>query len=154
MDIELTYKKATENDIDYLFDLRTKTMVPHYEESNLPTDRETTLQRILYEFDKAYIIFMDHHRVGLLKVNETAEKTEVLQLQIGPEFQGRGLGGKILKNILDDAAQKGKIVWLSVLKTNKAQHLYTSLGFKVVGEDEHSFLWKLKSVDLKVKTEK
>ena len=87
---------------------------------------------------------MDHHRVGLLKVNETAEKTEVLQLQIGPEFQGRGLGGKILKNILDDAAQKGKIVWLSVLKTNKAQHLYTSLGFKVVGEDEHSFFMEAK----------
>ena len=32
-----------------------------------------------------------------------------------------------------------KTVSLSVLKTNKAQHLYSSLGFKVIGEDEHSY---------------
>lgn len=145
MDIQLTYKKATENDIDYLLDLRTKTMVPHYAEPDLPTDRETTLQRILYEFDKACIIFLHHQRIGLLKVNETAGKTEILQLQIDPEFQGLGLGGKILKNILAGAAEKGNAVWLSVLKTNKAQHLYTSLGFKIIGEDEYSYFMEVEN---------
>ncbi|HBV14085.1 GNAT family N-acetyltransferase [Chryseobacterium carnipullorum] len=138
MNTIITYKKASENDIDYLLDLRTKTMNPHYANSHLPTDRETTLQRILYQFDKAHIILLNDEPVGLLKINR-GDKTEVFQLQIDPTQQGKGLGKKILKDILEEASKEGKTVELSVLKTNKAQYLYTSLGFKTVGEDEHSY---------------
>ncbi|MGG5208634.1 GNAT family N-acetyltransferase [Chryseobacterium sp. MIQD13] len=136
---DLQYRKASENDIDYLLDLRMKTMNPHYAASNLPTDREATLQRILYQFDKANIILLNNEPAGLLKINRSADKTEVLQLQIDPGQQGKGLGKAILSDILSEASSEGKTVSLSVLKTNKAQHLYTSLGFKIVGEDEHSF---------------
>ncbi|WP_241489246.1 GNAT family N-acetyltransferase [Chryseobacterium indologenes] len=139
MDLNLHYEKANETDIDFLLSLRMKTMNPHYEKSSLPTDREATLQRVLYQFDKAHIIFLNHHPIGLLKINRTEEKTEVLQLQIDPELQGRGLGRKILRDILDEASETGKKVSLSVLKTNKAQNLYSALGFKIVGEDEHSY---------------
>lgn len=139
MNTTITYKKASENDIDYLLDLRTKTMNPHYADSNLPTDRETTLQRILYQFDKAHIILLNDERAGLLKINRAEDKTEVLQLQIDPIHQGKGLGKRILKDILDETSSSGKAVALSVLKTNKAQNLYSSLGFKIVGEDEHSY---------------
>lgn len=135
----ITYRKASENDLDYLLDLRTKTMNPHYADSNLPTDRETTLQRILYQFDKAHIILLNNKPAGLLKVSRTKDKTEVLQLQIDPDQQGKGLGKTILTEILKEASSEKKTVSLSVLKTNKAQHLYTSLGFKTVDEDEYSF---------------
>lgn len=145
MNTPLTYQKATENDIDYLLDLRIKTMVPHYAESNLPTDRETTLQRILYQFDKANIIFLDNHPIGLLKVDRTDSNIDILQLQIDPDQQGKGLGKMILTDILEEASAEGKTASLSVLKTNKAQHLYSSLGFKVVSEDEHSFFMEFSS---------
>ncbi|MCJ7933072.1 MAG: GNAT family N-acetyltransferase [Chryseobacterium sp.] len=143
MSVHLTYKKATENDIDFLLDLRMKTMNPHYASSNLPTDRETTLSRILYEFEKANIIFLDQQPIGLLKINRTDVTTEVLQLQIDPSQQGKGLGRMILTGILEEASAAGKTVSLSVLKTNKAQHLYTSLGFTIIGEDEHSYFMEM-----------
>lgn len=114
-------------------------MNPHYADSNLPTDKETTLQRIQYQFDKAHIILLNNEPAGLLKINKADDKTEVLQLQIDPNQQGKGLGKTILTAILKEASAEGKTVALSVLKTNKAQHLYTSLGFKTVNEDEHSF---------------
>jgi ribosomal protein S18 acetylase RimI-like enzyme len=139
MNTTITYRKASENDIDYLLDLRTKTMNPHYADSNLPTDKETTLQRILYQFDKAHIIFLNNEPVGLLKIDRAEDKTEVMQLQIDPGQQGKGLGKSILSDILEEASKDKKTVTLSVLKTNKAQHLYTSLGSKIVDEDEHSF---------------
>ncbi|MGU3376252.1 GNAT family N-acetyltransferase [Chryseobacterium sp. M5A1_1a] len=139
MNIHLTYRKATESDIDYLLDLRTKTMVPHYAESNLPTDHDTTLKRVLHEFEKANIILLDNQPVGLLKINKTDSETEVLQLQIDPGQQGKGLGKQILTDILKEASLVKNIVSLSVLKTNKAQHLYSSLGFKMVSEDEYSY---------------
>ena len=139
MNTTITYRKASENDIDYLLDLRIKTMNPHYTDSGLPTDRESTLQRILYQFEKANIILLNNEPAGLLKINKAADKTEVLQLQIDPDQQGKGLGRNILTDILKEASTERKAVALSVLKTNKAQHLYTGLGFKIVGEDDHSY---------------
>ncbi|SEH28376.1 GNAT family N-acetyltransferase [Chryseobacterium culicis] len=139
MNPDLHYKQADENDIDFLLALRIKTMNPHYETSGLSTDRETTLQRVLYQFDKANIIFLDNQPIGLLKVDRTFTNIEVLQLQIDPSQQGKGLGKKILMDILEEASLAGKTVSLSVLKTNKAQHLYKSLGFKIVDEDQYSY---------------
>jgi ribosomal protein S18 acetylase RimI-like enzyme len=139
MDLNLHYKQADETDIDFLLNLRMKTMNPHYETSGLSTDRETTLQRVLYQFEKAHIIFLDHQPIGLLKLDRTFTNIEVMQLQIDPSQQGKGLGKKILSDILEEASLAGKTVSLSVLKTNKAQHLYKSLGFRIVDEDQYSY---------------
>lgn len=139
MNTELQYRKASENDINFLLDLRTKTMNEHYASSNLPTDRESTLKRVLYQFEKAHIILLTSKPVGLLKINRSTDKIEVLQLQIDPSQQGKGLGKTVLTYIINEASLAEKKVILSVLKTNKAQHLYSSLGFKVVDEDEHSY---------------
>ena len=146
MNTSLTYRKATENDLDYLLDLRMKTMVPHYAEANLPTDHDTTLKRVLHEFEKANIILLDNEPVGLLKIKKTNSETEVLQLQIDPSQQGKGLGRLILTDILEEASLGKNIVSLSVLKTNKAQHLYSSLGFKIVSEDEHSYFMEFSPI--------
>ncbi|MDR4952312.1 GNAT family N-acetyltransferase [Chryseobacterium sp. ES2] len=139
MNPDLHYKQADETDIYFLLNLRMKTMNPHYETSGLSTDRETTLQRVLYQFEKANIIFLDNQPIGLLKVNRTFTNIEVLQLQIDPSQQGKGLGKRILSDILEEASLAGKTVSLSVLKTNKAQHLYKSLGFRTVDEDQYSY---------------
>ena len=139
MNPDLRYKQANETDIDFLLNLRMKTMNPHYETSGLSTDRETTLQRVLFQFEKANIIFLDDQPIGLLKVDRTFTNIEVLQLQIDPSQQGKGLGKKVLEDILEEASLAGKTVSLSVLKTNKAQHLYTSLGFRIVDEDQYSY---------------
>lgn len=139
MKLNLRYKQADEIDIDFLLDLRMKTMNPHYETSGLSTDRETTMQRVLYQFEKANIILLDNQPIGLLKLDRTFTNIEVLQLQIDPSQQGKGLGKKILSDILEEASLAGKTVSLSVLKTNKAQHLYQSLGFRIVDEDQYSY---------------
>lgn len=139
MNTELQYRKASENDINFLLDLRTNTMNEHYASSNLPIDRESTLKRVLYQFEKAHIILLNSKPAGLLKINRSTDKIEILQLQIDPSQQGKGLGKTVLTNIINEASLAEKKVILSVLKTNKAQHLYSSLGFKVVDEDEHSY---------------
>jgi len=142
--MNLQYRKATENDISFLFDLRTKTMTEHYISSNLPTDKESTLQRILYHFEKANIITLNNEPIGLLKINKAENHIEILQIQIDPKLQGKGIGKSILKDIIDEASVTQKTVRLSVLKTNKAQTLYTVLGFKIIAEDQHSYIMELK----------
>ncbi|PTT34776.1 N-acetyltransferase [Chryseobacterium sp. HMWF028] len=143
MNLDLRYKQADEADIDFLLNLRMKTMNPHYETSGLSTDRETTMQRVLYQFEKANIILLDNQPIGLLKLDRTFTNIEVLQLQIDPSEQGKGLGKKILSDILEEASLAGKTVSLSVLKTNKAQHLYKSIGFRIVDEDQYSYFMQM-----------
>lgn len=142
--MNLQYKKASESDLDFLLDLRMKTMNEHYANSSLPTDRESTLQRVLYQFEKANIILFNNEPIGLLKIDRSKDKIEVLQLQVDPSQQGKGLGKIILKQIIAEALSSQKPVVLSVLKTNKAQNLYSSLGFVTIDENEHSYImeWK------------
>ncbi|WP_162072432.1 GNAT family N-acetyltransferase [Chryseobacterium fistulae] len=140
MNLKLEYKKATKNDVDFLLKLRMRTMNEHYNNSNLPTSREATLQRVLYEYDKANIIIVNDKPIGLLKIDYNKDKIEILQLQINPDQQGKGIGKTILSNILEEAILIQKPAILSVLKVNKAQDLYISLGFKIVDENEHSYI--------------
>lgn len=137
--MNLQYRKATENDLDFLLDLRMKTMNEHYANSGLPTTEESALQRVLYQFEKANIISLQNEPIGLLKINKDSDKTEVLQIQIDPKMQGKGIGKTILKDVIEEASSSKKSVVLSVLKTNKAQHLYSSLGFTIIDESEHSY---------------
>lgn len=138
--MNLQYRKASESDLDFLLDLRIKTMTEHYANSGLPTTEESALQRVLYQFEKANIISLDNEPIGLLKLNKESDKTEVLQIQIDPKMQGKGIGKIILEDIIEQAKTAQKRVILSVLKTNKAQNLYSSLGFKIVEENEHSYI--------------
>jgi len=139
--MQLQYRKALKSDIDFLLDLRKKTMTEHYASSNLSTDEKATLQRVLYEFEKANIIILNNKPIGLLKINKAEDHIEILQLQIDPKLQGKGIGKSILTDIINESSQKP--VRLSVLKTNKAQNLYSSLGFKIIDEDEHSYKMEL-----------
>lgn len=143
MNFKLEYRKAQESDIDFLLDLRIKTMTEHYANSNLSTTKESTLQRVLYQFEKTHIVSLNNHPIGLLKIDRGADCIDVLQLQIYPDQQRRGIGKSVLEDIIREAVLAQKSVSLSVLKTNKAQKLYLSLGFKIIDEDEHSYMMKL-----------
>ncbi|MET3536450.1 GNAT family N-acetyltransferase [Chryseobacterium limigenitum] len=138
--MNLQYKKASAKDIDFLLNLRMKTMTEHYASSGLPTTEESALQRVLYQFEKANIIFLNNEPIGLLKIDKNKDKIEVLQLQIDPNQQGKGLGKAVLTDIIEEAKTVKKPITLSVLKTNKAQNLYSSLSFKIIDENEHSYI--------------
>ncbi|EJL74832.1 GNAT family N-acetyltransferase [Chryseobacterium populi] len=140
--MNIQFKKASENDIDFLLDLRIKTMNEHLSSSNLPTDKEFHLQRIKYRFDNAQIILLNDEPIGLLKTDRSADKIEIIQIQIDPRQQGKGIGKTILKDIIEEGLSVQKPITLSVLKTNKAQSLYAGLGFKIIDEDEYSYMMR------------
>jgi ribosomal protein S18 acetylase RimI-like enzyme len=48
--------------------------------------------------------------------------------------RGRGLGGAIVRSIVEDATRRRSPVRLQVLRPNPARRLYERLGFRVVGE--------------------
>lgn len=138
----LTFKKATEIDLEFLLWLRKETMVEHYIKAGKEVNEENLLSRINHHFEHAKIILLNEQKIGLLKVVEQDTEIEILQIQIAPAYQNKGIGKEIIQSILQEASAKKIPVKLSVLKVNKAQTLYQNLGFEIYDENEYSYFMK------------
>ncbi len=71
--------------------------------------------------------------VGIYSLAEHPDHLFFSEIQILPEYQGNGLGTKILKEQIQYAKSLGLPLRLQVLRENKAQELYLRLGFTVTG---------------------
>lgn len=89
------------------------------------------------------IILSNGEPCGYFSMEETEEAIELHELVILPEFQGKGIGSKILKEVLEKAKTKNIPARLQVLKENKAADLYLRLGFKETGETDTHILMEL-----------
>ena len=134
--------QATENDRNYLLNLRKLTMVEHLEKAGLYLSDEEHEFRLNDSYECSHIIFYSGEKVGTLKYQESEETIEIMQIQIHTDFQGQGLGKRIIKQMLDGS--KSKTVELTVLKANPAMQLYERLGFKVISEDQYEFHMEVK----------
>ncbi|WP_244623129.1 GNAT family N-acetyltransferase [Shewanella salipaludis] len=133
----LQFIPASEADRAYLLALRKSTMVTHLEKSGQFLSDAEHMFRLNEGYSHSHLIIFNHARVGTLKYRETDTYLEIMQLQIEPGLQGRGLGTRVIKHLL--AAAQGKAVNLTVLKDNPALRLYQSLGFAITGEDRYEY---------------
>lgn len=140
--MKLTYKKATEEDMEFLLWLRKETMTEHLLHAGKEVNEENLLDRISYHFEYAKIILLKGQKIGLLKLVENKTEIEILQIQIAPNHQNKGIGKKIIQSIIQKASKNNIPVKLSVLKTNKAQTLYKNLGFEIYDENNYSYFMK------------
>lgn len=141
-EIELTYRKCINADIEYLLWLRKKTMNEHLISSCLTVTDESHLDRIMFQFDCAKIILLKGQKIGLLKIAAHQNSIEIIQIQIEPHHQGKGIGHKIIQSIIEKLSGEKTAVTLSVLKENKAKKLYDTIGFKVISENNEFFVMK------------
>ena len=58
------------------------------------------------------------------------------ELQLLPQFQRRGIGSVIIRQLQSEAKSRGLPLRLQVLRDNQAQRLYERLGFIVMGETD------------------
>lgn len=75
--------------------------------------------------------------IGTILVEENDEYIRIRQFFVLPEYQNRGIGSYILKNVLDRADRKGCVTRLTFMKNNPVESLYRRHGFEVTGDDEH-----------------
>jgi ribosomal protein S18 acetylase RimI-like enzyme len=141
--IEIKYKKCIKADLEYLIWLRNETMNIHLSNAGILIDQENHLNRIMYEFENANLIYLNDNKIGLLKVVENEKNIEIIQIQIDPKYQGKGIGEKVLKKIIKNNSQHKKKISLSVLKMNNAINLYEKVGFKIKSENQYSYIMEL-----------
>jgi ribosomal protein S18 acetylase RimI-like enzyme len=89
------------------------------------------------------IVLCDGAPCGYLCVEERADDLHVREIVLLPEFQGRGIGSTLLREVIDRAAERGVPVRLGTHHQNRAQHLYRRLGFREIGRTETHLLFEL-----------
>lgn len=136
--------QAKTSDLAFLSELRKASMLSHLQTAGIHLSDEEHLQRVKYHFDCAHIIWFQDKKVGLLKYLEKEDEVSLLQFQLLPPFQGKGLGTQIMEHYLQLIKPIQKPITLKVLKANPAQHLYMRLGFQIVGQDEYEYFMELK----------
>lgn len=129
--MEIRLRPARAEDHEFLFNLHCLTMRSAIEATwgwDDSWQRREFVQRVTdYE---AAIVERAGVRCGGLVTEWLADSLYVHELQVLPEYQGRGLGSQVLQSVIDRAAQAGRPVTLSVLEANpRACALYTRLGF-------------------------
>lgn len=141
----LAFRPATEADEPFLIELRRQTMAPHERACGIVRDAEASLRRVRARFDCAQIVLLAGQPIGLLKLIRDAKHWELLQIQLAPSVQGRGLGSALLRRIVAQARAAGASLKLHVLKSNPARKLYERHGFVVIAESEHAYEMRLRT---------
>jgi len=89
------------------------------------------------------IICSANEEIGYLETYENDTLINITEIHIHADFQGKGFGSKIIRDIVHQAKNKNKKVTVGSFKENKgAVKLYTTLGFKIVNETDTHFLFE------------
>jgi ribosomal protein S18 acetylase RimI-like enzyme len=78
---------------------------------------------------RSVILIHDAVPAGALCVNRAADEIRVVDLALLPEHRGAGVGTRVLRELMTEAAAAGLPLRLSVAKTNRAARWYLRLGF-------------------------
>lgn len=78
------------------------------------------------------IIVLEGRDIGWTQVTERDADLNLAQIQILDEFCGRGIGTSFIRDLQRRAANEGRTVSLSAVRTNRAIELYRRLGFAVI----------------------
>jgi len=81
------------------------------------------------------IIQCDGIDIGRITCTKLADRMILDGIHILEDFQGKGIGKRLIYSIIEDARNKGIPVELILLKTNPVKKLYDHLGFHQYNED-------------------
>lgn len=135
-------RQATESDSEFAYHVK-RAAFREYVEQTWGWDEGWQRRYHATHFDPSDVQIITYQgvEVGWLEVRREREAIQVANIYISPEYQNRGIGSFLLKEVLLDADQRGVPIKLGVFKVNtRAQQLYKRLGFRIVSETDVHYL--------------
>ncbi|MEX0738986.1 MAG: GNAT family N-acetyltransferase [Pseudohongiella sp.] len=88
---------------------------------------------------------VDGQWVGCLGFLHYPDRHELLEIQIDPDYQNRGIASQLIQWLIEQAQQQGKPLYLNVFLASAALRLYQRLGFKIVGSTrfQHRMVYRV-----------
>jgi ribosomal protein S18 acetylase RimI-like enzyme len=135
--MQFTLRPATAADYPWLWRLKRLTMRKYVEETWGGWDdaAQEAFFRRTYRSDTVQLVIVDGQNAGLLHLEREPAAIFLANIQIHPDFQNRGLGTTVIRDVLASARALGLPVRLQVLQVNlAARQLYQRLGFQISSE--------------------
>ena len=88
------------------------------------------------------LICVDETEAGRIYLDRGAENFHILDVTILPQYRNQGIGGVVLRRLLDEAGQSGKAVTIYVETFNPSVRFFERLGFQKDQEIGFQFLLK------------
>lgn len=133
----ITLRPATADDFAFFFALHKESLGPYVDQvwGWEDDDQRAYLERNLV-LSHARVIVVSGADVGRLDVEDHGDELFLALIEITAEHRCRGIGGRVIQTLLNDAFAEGKRVRLSVLQVNtRAYQLYRRLGFTEVSRE-------------------
>src|SRR2546421_4855528 len=138
----VTLRPAAPDDAEFVFQV-TEVCMRAYAEQTWGAWNEAVTRA---SFDPAThrIIQCDDQDIGCLALHERSDHLDLDKLYILPAYQNRGIGTRLIKDIIAQAAAAEKPVRLSVLAVNPARRFYERAGFVVTQSttERHDMEWR------------
>ena len=81
------------------------------------------------------LVLEDETPIGRLYLDKREDEHRLIDIALLPSHRGRGIGGRLMREVLEQAAADGKAVRIHVERNNPARRLYDRLGFRKI-EDQ------------------
>jgi ribosomal protein S18 acetylase RimI-like enzyme len=134
---DIALRPATADDAEFFFDLHEASLGPYVDQIwGWDDDEQRAYLTRNLVLERVRVIVVDGVDVGRLDVEEGDDEIFLALIELAPDHQGRGIGGRLIRALLDRASADGKRVTLSVLEVNRrAYQLYRRLGFTEVARN-------------------
>jgi ribosomal protein S18 acetylase RimI-like enzyme len=139
-------RRAAESDKPFLYQLQCLTMRRHIE-TTWGWDEAWQKDDFEHRFERCAISIIEDagESIGSLWLEERPTALYIADIQVLPEWQGRGIGTAVLRSVIADAVSRHLDVELVVLPVNTgALRLYERMGFLVteLGEPFVHMRWR------------
>lgn len=143
---EITFRPIEEADLPFLNRLYASTRQDEMAMLDWPDEEKEAFLRQQFEAQHKYyhqvfkkavfeVILLDGAPAGRLYIDRRDDEHRLIDIALLPEHRGKGIGGKLMADILAEGQKVGKPVRIHVERNNPAMRLYDRLGFERV-EDQ------------------
>lgn len=136
-----TLRSVTDKDFDFVKEVELDGLRPYITEV-FGWDDEFQDQRFIDHWRTAgkSIICVAGEDVGVLEIREREGMVFLARLFIRADRRNRGIGSKIINDVVAHAHAQQKTVALKVLLPNPSRHLYERLGFVVTDQTTEHYM--------------
>ncbi len=142
----VSLRPARPDDQEFLFRLYATAREPEFAALGWDRAQLDALLRMQFSaqrrwYETAYasaehcIVIFDDQPIGRIVVHRGADAATLVDISLLPEHRGRGIGGGLIRELMEQCGRERIPLRLQVLKTNPAARLYMRSGFVTTGED-------------------
>ncbi len=141
----ITTRRSVEKDFELTFEIKKSALKDYIIQAFGPwkEDRQLAEHRKDFSSGQFEIIEADGVGAGYLWVRRTDKAIYLVDICVSPEYQGNGIGSRIIGKLLSEAKARRLPVELGVFKVNhSALKLYKKLGFNQTSETQTHILMR------------